>query len=90
MTESITSAKNALLKEVRRAVSKGTLTEDGFAVAEGFHLLDEALASHCNIATVLVSDHVNEPIEDRVPGDVRVVTIPHTVFSEIEIGRAHV
>ena len=49
MTETLLSDKNPLLKQVRRAVARGSLTEDGYAVAESFHLLEEALASDCEI-----------------------------------------
>ena len=47
--ETLLSEKNPLLKEVRRAASRGELTADGLAVAEGFHLLEEALAVECEI-----------------------------------------
>src|SRR5579875_1704031 len=45
MTEAISSERNPLLKEIRRAAARGSLTADGFAVAESFHLLEAALAS---------------------------------------------
>jgi hypothetical protein len=45
--ETITSAANPLLKDVRRAIARGTLTETGLCVAESFHLLEEALRSDC-------------------------------------------
>ena len=50
------SDKNPLLKQIRRAVSKGTLTEDGYAVAEGAHLLEEALAARCEVGAVIVAE----------------------------------
>jgi TrmH family RNA methyltransferase len=50
------SDKNPLIKEIRRAVSRGTLTDDGYAVAEGAHLLEEALAARCEVAAVIVSE----------------------------------
>ena len=56
MTETLLSEKNPLLKQVRRAVSRGSLTDDGFAVAESFHLLEEALASDCEIGIVIALD----------------------------------
>src|SRR6476660_2030399 len=56
MTETITSAANPLVKEVRRAVVKGGLTQDGLCIAESVHLLGEALRSGCEIAAVLVAD----------------------------------
>jgi RNA methyltransferase, TrmH family len=39
----ITSPKNPLLQAVRRAVSRGAPDDEGWVVAEGPHLLDEAL-----------------------------------------------
>lgn len=50
------SDKNPLVKQIRRAVSRGSLTEDGYAVAEGAHLLDEALAAKCEIGAVIVAE----------------------------------
>src|SRR5260221_13265064 len=57
------SDKNPLVKQIRRAVSKGTLTEDGYAVAEGAHLLEEALAAKCEVGAVIVAEsaHVHYP-----------------------------
>jgi TrmH family RNA methyltransferase len=57
------SDKNPLVKQIRRAVSKGTLTEDGYAVAEGAHLLEEALAAKCEVGAVIVAEsaHLHYP-----------------------------
>ena len=41
----LTSPANPLLKDVRRAIARGGLTEQGYLVAETFHLLEEALRS---------------------------------------------
>jgi TrmH family RNA methyltransferase len=54
------SDKNPLVKQIRRAVARGTLTEDGHAVAEGFHLLEEALAARREIGAVIVSEAARE------------------------------
>ena len=64
------SDKNPLVKQIRRAVSRGTLTEDGFAVAEGAHLLEEALAAKCEIGAVIVAEsaHVHYP-DARIVSD---------------------
>jgi len=43
--ETISSAANPLVKDVRRAIARGGLTADGWCVAETFHLLEEALKS---------------------------------------------
>ena len=53
--ESIVSAANPLLKDVRRAIARGGLTSEGWAVAETFHLLEEALRSDCEVMTVLAA-----------------------------------
>ena len=52
----ITSAANPLLKDVRRAIARGGLTEEGWCVAETFHLLEEALRSGCAVNAVLVAE----------------------------------
>jgi TrmH family RNA methyltransferase len=64
------SDKNPLVKQIRRAVSRGILTEDGYAVAEGAHLLEEALAAKCEIGAVIVAEsaRVNFP-DARVVSD---------------------
>ena len=56
--ETITSAANPLLKDVRRAIVRGGLTEQGCWVAETFHLLEEALRSNCQVVTVLAAESV--------------------------------
>ena len=50
--ESITSAANPLLKDVRRAILRGGLTDDGWCVAESVHLLEEALRSGREVPVV--------------------------------------
>jgi TrmH family RNA methyltransferase len=80
----VLSEKNPLLKQVRRAVQKGSLTEDGFAVAEGFHLLEEALKSNARIGTVIVAQSVKSAIQSHVKGlRVRVVTVRDPDFSAL-------
>jgi TrmH family RNA methyltransferase len=62
---------NPLVKQIRRAVARGVLTEDGWAVAEGPHLLEEALRAGCAIRTVLVSETAKPGILgdlSRLPG----------------------
>ena len=62
----ISSAANPLLKQVRRALTRGTLTEEGYAVAESFHLLEEALRSELEVANVLVAASVRKAVERHV------------------------
>jgi RNA methyltransferase, TrmH family len=82
--EVLLSEKNPLLKQVRRAVQKGTLTDDGFAVAEGFHLLEEALKSNATIGTVIVAQSVNGAVQSHVKGlRLRVVTVRDQDFAAL-------
>jgi TrmH family RNA methyltransferase len=64
------SDKNPLVKQIRRAVARGSLTEDGYVVAEGAHLMEEALAAKCEIGAVIVAEsaRVNYP-DARVVSD---------------------
>lgn len=52
----LTSARNPLLKDIRKAILRGSLTEEGYCVAEGVHLLEEALRSGCEIQAVCVAE----------------------------------
>jgi len=84
-TSELTSSRNALLKEVRRAVTRGTLTERGLAVAEGFHLLEEALRSDRHVECVLAVESVRTPVEahvKRLPRT-RVFVLPDELFRQI-------
>lgn len=54
--ETITSAANPLVKDVRRAIERGGLTDQGWCVAETVHLLEEALRSRCRVHVVLAAE----------------------------------
>jgi TrmH family RNA methyltransferase len=83
--ETITSAANPLLKDVRRAIARGTLTEQGWSVAETFHLLEEALRSDCEVKTVLAAESVRSAAEAHVRrlAGVKVVVLPDALFQSI-------
>src|SRR5580692_5053312 len=82
--EVLLSDKNPLLKQVRRAVQKGSLTDDGFAIAEGFHLFEEALKSNAEIGTVIVSQSVNGAVQSHVKGlKMRVATVRDADFAAL-------
>src|SRR5579872_3063781 len=81
-TETISSAANPLLKDVRRAVERGGLTTDGYCVAESFHLLEEALASDCEVHAVLAAGHVGLPSRDRKGAVIpRMIIVPDRIFA---------
>jgi len=83
--ESITSAANPLLKEVRRAIVRGGLTEQGWCVAESFHLLEEALRSEREVKVVLVAESVRSAAEAHVRGlsGIRIVVLPDALFQRL-------
>src|SRR5580704_18541446 len=85
MTDTLVSEKNPLLKQVRRAVARGTLTEDGFAVSESFHLLEEALASNCEIRVVIVAESVKSAVSAHIRGlkRTRIVAVRDAIFAEL-------
>ena len=83
--ETITSATNPLLKEVRRAVARGSLTAEGWCVAETFHLLEEALRSGSEVKVVLAAEGKRAAVEalgQRLAG-VKVVLLPDALFDGI-------
>jgi TrmH family RNA methyltransferase len=88
--QTLTSARNPMLKEVRKAILRGTLTEDGFAVAESFHLLEEALRSDCEIGMVFAAESVKSAVERHIGGlkKIRVVVLPDELFGSVSATQA--
>ncbi len=82
MLETITSAANPLLKDVRRAISRGALTRQGWCVAESFHLLEEALRSDCAVQVVLAAESAREFVEAHATG-VKTAVLPDALFQTI-------
>ena len=83
--ETIVSAANPLLKDVRRAIVRGALTSEGWCVAETFHLLEEALRSDCEVKIVLAAESVRAAAESHVRrlAGIRVVVWPDTVLQRL-------
>jgi TrmH family RNA methyltransferase len=84
-SETIVSAANPLLKDVRRAIARGGLTQQGWCVAETFHLLEEALRSECEVKMVLAAESARPAAEARVRGltGVKVAVLPDALFQSI-------
>jgi RNA methyltransferase, TrmH family len=80
VVETLISDKNPLLKEVRRLAAGGAPAEDGFALAEGPRLLDEALRSKLKIHAVILAESAG-----RIPsvGKTRVVSVPASTFNKL-------
>jgi RNA methyltransferase, TrmH family len=86
----LTSARNPLLKEIRKAVTRGTLTDSGYCVAESFHLLEEAVRSDCEIGAVIASEQVRDTVERRVNRlrGIEVISVPDVLFGEVSTTEA--
>lgn len=54
--QTLTSAHNPALKDIRKAIARGSQTEAGLCVAEGLHLLEEALRGDCEVDSVFASE----------------------------------
>ncbi len=76
----ITSTGNPLLKDVRRAIARGGRTAGGLCIAETFHLLEEALASGCEVPTILAAESAGAEAEEYVRREGRLIVLPDTVF----------
>jgi RNA methyltransferase, TrmH family len=76
--EFITSPANPLLKQVRKALSRGGLTDGGWCVAETFHLLAEALRSACRVRAVIAGESVRSTVESHMgtSNGIRLVVVP--------------
>src|SRR5882672_10978879 len=83
--ESITSAANPLLKDVKRAAARGSLTSQGWWIAESFHLLDEALRSGCEVNAVLAGESASGAVEQRLRGHraIRLAVLPDALMQGI-------
>lgn len=83
--ETISSAANPLLKDVRRAIARGGLTREGLAVAETFHLLEEALRSDCDVPMVVAAESVRSAAEAHVRKlpRVRVAILSDALFQTL-------
>lgn len=86
--EYLTSPSNPLLKEIRKAITRGSLTENGCFVAETFHLLEEALSSECSVRTVIAAESVCTAVEEQIAGrdEIRMVVVPDKLLDAASQG----
>ena len=81
----LTSPHNPWIKELRKAIRRGAQTDDGLVVAEGPHLIEEALRAGCEIPAVFVTESAGAALEERLrrleAG--KVSTVPDSLFREI-------
>ncbi|MDE3199177.1 MAG: RNA methyltransferase [Acidobacteriota bacterium] len=81
----IGSAANPFLKDLRRAIARGSLTSDGLCIAESFHLLEEALRSDCRVPSVVTSQSVQATVERHIGGlrGPKMIVLPDKLFEGI-------
>ncbi len=81
----LTSPRNPLLREIRRALVRGELTPDGYCVAESFHLLEEALRSERRVKCVLSAASVRSTVASHVGGlrGMRVFVVADELFAQV-------
>ncbi len=60
-------AHHPILKSIRKAVQRGTRTDDGFAVAEGFHLLGEAIRAKVTVGAVVATPRAASQLDTESP-----------------------
>lgn len=85
MPENLTSPANPLLKEVRKAAGRGSLTASGLCLAEGTNLLEEALRSPLHVETLLISESAEgraQPYLARLK-NARIAVLPDAAFAAI-------
>ncbi|MBY0508381.1 MAG: RNA methyltransferase [Bryobacteraceae bacterium] len=77
--------RHPLLKSIRKGIQKGGLTDEGWAVAESFHLLEEGLRAELEISAIVVSESVRYTVEGRVSGlgHVPIYYLPERDFADL-------
>jgi TrmH family RNA methyltransferase len=60
---------------------KGTTTEDGFCIAEGFHTVEEAIRSNAQIRCILVAESAR--IAEGRFAENEIITVPDALFDSI-------
>jgi TrmH family RNA methyltransferase len=82
---SIASLRNPLIKDVRKALSRGALTDEGLVVAETFHLLEDALRSGLDIPAVIAAERVLGVVARHIEKlrNTRLYSLPDPLLSEL-------
>ncbi len=79
----ISSAQNSLVKGLRRAFSRGELTEDGHCAIEGLRIAEEAIRSGLRFRAVFFRESATSAIEHLLPqigAHVEAIELPDSVF----------
>src|SRR5882724_12913323 len=77
---------NALVKELRRAFSRGELTSDGYCAIEGFRILEEAIRSGLRFRAVLFSESAAvraDRLLSQLGAQVETLLLPDKLFGSV-------
>lgn len=81
----VTSTQNALVKELRRAFSRGELTEDGYCAIESLHIVEEAIRSGLRFRAVFFSASSAktraEKLLPQIGATVDTLVLPDSIFN---------
>jgi len=75
---------NVLVKDLRRAFSRGELTDDGYCAIEGFRILEEAIRSGLRFRAVFFSESAiprAERLLSQLGAQVEVLLLPDKLFA---------
>ena len=75
---------NALVKDLRRAFSRGELTSDGYCAIEGFRILEEAIRSGLRFRAVFFSESAAaraEKLLSQLGAQVETLLLPDKLFA---------
>jgi len=75
---------NALVKDLRRAFSRGELTSDGYCAIEGFRILEEAIRSGLRFRAVFFSESATaraEKLLSQLGAQVETLLLPDKLFA---------
>src|SRR5678815_2715758 len=73
------------LKDVRKAIARGGLTDQGLLVAESFHLLEEALRSNLEVKVTLAAESAQATVRELLGRRSRIplVVVEDAVFQKL-------
>ena len=80
----ISGRHNAVLKELRRAFSRGELTEDGECAIEGLRIVEEAIRSGLRFRAVFFSEsgkRLTERLMPQLKANVETLVLPDKLFA---------
>ena len=82
----ISSSQNSLVKELRRAFSRGELTADGHCAIEGLRIAEEAIRSGLRFRAIFFRESATSAADRLLPqigAQVETIELPDAVFDSV-------